>query len=111
MEVEFIQKAIQNTLDHPGNTLCETSTDLLGTCLVQLKEKTETRVYLINNGMTTDEFDEIPFNEVTDEQWMDEAERQGSVYTLDVFASEFNSNNEINQDTDSIRFIEVPVSE
>jgi hypothetical protein len=42
---------------------------------------------------------------------MDESERQGNIYTLDFFENEFNTNNQINQDTDSIRFITVIVSE
>lgn len=110
MDLEFIPKAIQNTLDHPGNTLCETSRDLLETCLKSLSIKNETRVYVIKDGETSEEFDEIPTNEITDEQWMDEAERQGYVYTLEGFSIAFNGE-EVNTATDVIRFIEVPVSE
>ena len=107
MDKDFIQKAIQNTLDHPGNMLCETSKDLLETCLTQLKQNSETRVYVVD---TEDErMNDVYWEELTNEEFMFEAEEQGRVYTLDGFTKAFNSE-EVNTTTDAIRFIEVPVS-
>jgi hypothetical protein len=106
MDTDFIQKAIQNTLDHPANNLSSTSKDLLETCVNQLKVKTETRVYVVD---TEDErMDDVYWEELTDEEFMFEAEEQGRVYTLDGFAKAFNFE-EINSSTDAIRFIQVPV--
>ena len=110
MEVDFIQKAIQNTLDHPGNTLCETSRDLLGTCLVTLKQKTEIRAYVVN---TLDErVDNVEVIGLTDEEFMFEAEEQGKVFTLHGFQNAFNQiTTGVGQEVDVVRFIEVPVHE
>jgi hypothetical protein len=106
MDTDFIQKAIQNTLDNPANNLSSTSKDLLETCVNQLKLKTETRVYVVD---TEDErMDDVYWEELTDEEFMFEAEEQGKVYTLDGFAKAFNFE-EINSSTDAIRFIQVPV--
>ena len=106
MDTDFIQKAIQNTLDHPGNNLSSTSKDLLETCINQLKIKTETRVYVVDTE--DDRMDDVYWEELTDEEFMFEAEEQGRVYTLDGFAKAFNSE-EVNTSTDAIRFIQVPV--
>ncbi len=66
----------------------------------------ETRVYVID---TEDErMDDVYWEELTDEEFMFEAEEQGRVYTLDGFAKAFNFE-EINSSTDAIRFIQVPV--
>jgi hypothetical protein len=106
MDTDFIQKAIQNTLDHPANNLSSTSKDLLETCINQLKVNSETRVYVID---TEDErVEDVYWEELTDEEFMFEAEEQGRVYTLDGFAKAFNLE-EINSSTDAIRFIQVPV--
>ena len=66
----------------------------------------EPRVYVID---TNDErMDDVYWEELTDEEFMFEAEEQGRVYTLDGFAKAFNSE-EVNTFTDAIRFIQVPV--
>ena len=69
----------------------------------------ETRVFLINYDKNSDEYDNL--TNPTDEDFMNEAERQGTVFTLDTFANYFNqSYSLVNQDTDSIRIIQVPSS-
>jgi hypothetical protein len=110
MDLDFIQKVIQNTLHHPGNTLCETSKGLLETCLVQLKEKTETRVYVVNANL--EDYDDLPTfsNDCTDKKFMEYSEREGRVYTLKGFIKAFHDE-EVNTSNDLIRFIEVPVHE
>jgi len=105
MDTDFIQKAIQNTLDHPANNLSSTSKDLLETCVNQLKVKTEPRVFLINYD--TGLFFRI--QNPSDEEFMTEAERQGTVYTLEGFVKAFNVI-EINTNHHGIRIIDVPVS-
>lgn len=108
MDKDFIQKAIQNTLDHPANNLSSTSKDLLETCINQLKINTEPRVFLINYDKNSEAFDNL--HNPSDEDFMDEAELQGTVFTLEGFVKNFNmSYSEINQETDSIRIIPVPV--
>ena len=44
------------------------------------------------------------FEELTEEEWMKECERQGRVYTLERFQRAFNEE-EINSSIDVIRFI------
>lgn len=91
--------------DEVGNALNELETEV----------NTETRVYLISHEETTFEFDELDLKEITDEDWITESERQGSVYTLEGFTNAFNQSDmfnqhEINQSNDVIRIIKVPVS-
>ena len=71
----------------------------------------ELRVYVIN----VDDVDfekEMPVNtavsELSDKKFIEIAERQGSVYTLQGFQNAFNNEN-INSSADIIRFIEVEV--
>ena len=71
----------------------------------------ELRVYVIN----VDDVDfekEMPVNtavsELSDKMFIEIAERQGSVYTLQGFQNAFNNEN-INSSADIIRFIEVEV--
>ena len=71
----------------------------------------ELRVYVIN----VDDVDfekEMPVNtavsELSDKKFIEIAERQGSVYTLQGFQNAFNNEN-INSSADIIRFIEVDV--
>ena len=69
----------------------------------------ELRVFLINHDKNSEAFDNI--KNPSDEDFMDEAELQGTVFTLEGFVKHFNmSYSEINQETDSIRIINVPVS-
>lgn len=111
MDTDFIQKAIQNTLNHPANNLSLTSKDLLETCINQLKTNSETRVYVYDIEQTNENFDLIPIDEITDEDFMTEAEKQGRVYSLKGFEKALNETGEINFSTDIIRFIQVPVFE
>jgi hypothetical protein len=64
----------------------------------------ETRVYVVDIDQTEDEFNNV----VTDDVFMDEAEKQGSVYTLNGFQEAFN-NNEVSTENAFIRFIEVEI--
>ena len=82
--------------------------DEVGLALNELETavNSETRVYVVD---TEDErMDDVYWEELTDEEFMFEAEEQGKVYTLDGFAKAFNSE-EVNTTTDAIRFIQVPV--
>jgi hypothetical protein len=108
MEIEFLEKAIQNTLDHPGNMLSETSKDLLETCLTNLKLKTEIRVYLIN--IEDEKLEDVEVINFTDEEFIAEAERQGKVFTLNNFQNAFNEiTYGVSQAVDVVRFIEVTI--
>lgn len=70
----------------------------------------EPRVFLIDCNKNSEAFNGIN-GEVTDEEFMDEAERQGTVFTLEGFVYNFNRNYSIiNQKTDSIRIIQIPIS-
>lgn len=85
------------------------SDDEVGEALNELETavNTETRVYVID---TNDErVDDVDVQELTNDEFMLEAEEQGRVYTLDGFTKAFNSE-EVNTSTDIIRFIKVPVS-
>lgn len=67
----------------------------------------EVRVYVVN---TIDErvSDIDSFTDLTDEEFMFEAEEQGRVYTLEGFQRAFNFN-EVDSQIDLIRFIEVEI--
>jgi hypothetical protein len=83
--------------------------DEVGLALNELETavNTEPRVYVIN--VNDERVADIPdTDELTNEEFQFEAEEQGRVYTLDGFAEAFNSE-EINSNTDIIRFIQVPV--
>ena len=68
----------------------------------------EPRVFLINYDKNSEAFDNL--HNPSDDDFMDEAELQGTVFTLEGFVKHFNmSYSEINQETDSIRIIPVPV--
>lgn len=82
--------------DEVGNALNELETAI----------NTELRVYIID---TNDErVDDIDILELTDEEFMFEAEEQGRIYTLEGFTEAFNLE-EINSSLDVIRIIQVPV--
>ena len=70
----------------------------------------ELRVYAYDVEETDNDFHLIPIKDITDEEFMEEAERQGRVYTLNGFEKALNENGSINSTTDIIRFIYVPVS-
>ena len=68
----------------------------------------ETRVYVINTDLINDLSPAL----WGDEEFMKEAEEQGSVYTLQGFSDAFNSNGpEINMFTDMIRFLKVDIAD
>jgi hypothetical protein len=79
---------------------CETLLDNIG----YGESDTETRVYVVDIDQTEDEFSIA----ITDDVFIDEAEKQGSVYTLEGFQVAFN-NNEVSSLTGFIRFIEVAI--
>ena len=89
--------------------------DEVGTALNELetaiKTDMETRVYVYDVEATDENFELIPIEDITDEEFMEEAEKQGRVYTLKGFEKALNETGEINTNTDIIRFIQVPVSE
>lgn len=69
---------------------------------VEVKQtKKETRVYVINTDIQRSS---IFYKRMTDEEFMDEAEFQGTVYSLEGFVTAFN-NEEVNTDTDVIKTI------
>lgn len=85
--------------------------DEVGLALNELETavNSEPRVFLINYDKNSEAFDNI--HNPSDEDFMDEAELQGTVFTLEGFVKHFNmSYSEVNQETDSIRIIPVPVS-
>lgn len=69
----------------------------------------ELRVYAYDVEATDKDFELIPIEDTTDEEFMDQAEKQGMVYTLNGFENALNESGEINSTT-IIRFIYVPVS-
>ena len=88
------------------------SDDEVGEALNELETavNTETRVYVYDVDATDKNFDLKPIKDITDEEFMTEAEKQGRVYTLKGFEKALNETGDINSTTDIIRFIEVPVS-
>lgn len=87
---------LYQTDDEVGNALNELETAV----------NSEPRVYVID---TNDErVDDIDILELTDEEFMFEAEEQGRIYTLEGFTEAFNLE-EINSSLDVIRIIQVPV--
>jgi len=83
--------------------------DEVGLVLNELETavNTETRVYVVYLGDARVYV--VDVQGLTNEEFQFEAEEQGRVYTLDGFTKAFNSE-DINSNTDVIRFIEVPVS-
>lgn len=71
----------------------------------RLPYEVETRVYVAN--ITETEIEDL--RELTDEEFMTEAERQGRVYTLQGFQIAVNYE-ELFIDESYIRFISVPIS-
>ena len=73
---------------------------------------TETRVYIVDTCL--DDYDDLPTfrNDCTDDEFIEYAEREGRIYSLETFAKKFNGRESIaiNFNTDMIRFIQVPVS-
>ena len=67
-----------------------------------LKLKSETRVYVID----TFNVRERNWNDLTDEEFINLAEEDGNIYTLQGFQEAFNSQ-DINTEIDVIRFINV----
>lgn len=72
--------------------------------------KFETRVYVVRIDECETIKDGLYWLGANDDEFMDESERQGLIYTIDLFENDFNTN-VINQQSDLIRFITVEVSE
>lgn len=70
----------------------------------ELPTVVETRVYALD---TQDISIDKGFEELSEEEWITECERQGRVYTLQGFQRAFNEE-EINTNLDVIKFISVP---
>ena len=74
--------------------------------------KVETRVYVVENvdsiGLMSDILGEKLYSELTDEEFMDLAEEEGRVYSLQGFQEAFNSE-DVNTAIDVIRFINVTI--
>lgn len=66
------------------------------------------KVYVIHVHNIGDIDEDVKLNKISDEYFMDIAEKKGCVYTLKDFETAFN-NIDISIDTDFIRFIEVEV--
>jgi hypothetical protein len=116
MNSENIKEAgkdfIENTMHFSFNSMdTKTQANRMLKCVefgAELQAKLfETRVYVVDTE--DDRMNDVYWEELTNEEFMLEAEEQGRVYTLDGFAKAFNSE-EVNTSTDAIRFIEVPVS-
>ena len=69
--------------------------------------KKELRVYAIHISYLDGEF--YKDVEITDSEFMNIAEEQGLVFTLNSFQESFNSNENISTDEHIIRFIEVEI--
>ena len=69
----------------------------------RLPYEVEIRVYVIDQNVS-----DVYANSKTDEEFMEIAEEQGRVYTLEGFQEAFNLE-EINSAIDVIRFITVPI--
>jgi hypothetical protein len=106
LENNSIKKAIIGILNNDNNRLTALSKNILEVCVETLSTEFETRVYVVDTE--DDRMNDVYWEELTDEEFMFEAEEQGKVYTLDGFAKAFNFE-EINSSTDAIRFIQVPV--
>ena len=63
----------------------------------------EIRVYLIDTDLL---LADINYSELTDEEFMEEAEEQGGVYSLQGFQNAFNYS-DINANAEVIRFITI----
>ena len=68
-----------------------------------LKLKSETRVYVLD---TQDISIDKGFEELTEEEWIEECERQGRVYSLQGFARAFNEE-EISTAIDVVKIINI----
>lgn len=68
-----------------------------------MPQQSETRAYVLN---TQDISTDKGFEELTEEEWIAECERQGRVYSLQGFARAFNEE-EISTTTDVVKFINV----
>lgn len=73
----------------------------------EMPQKVEIRVYVIEAENTL-MVDERIFSDLTDEEFMDLAEEEGRVYSLEGFKDAFNEE-EINTAIDVIRFINVVI--
>ena len=113
---EIIKKAgkdfIENTMHFSFNSMdTKTQANRMLKCVefgagLQLKQNSETRVYVVDTE--DDRMDDVYWEELTDEEFMFEAEEQGRIYTLEGFTEAFNLE-EINSSLDVIRIIQVPV--
>lgn len=68
-----------------------------------MPQQSETRVYVLDTQVISMD---KGFEELTDEEWIAECERQGRVYSLQGFARAFNAE-EISTDIDVVRIINV----
>jgi hypothetical protein len=68
-----------------------------------MPQQSETRVYVVR------EKGEQYLHSKTDSEFMDLAEEQGTVFTLEGFQQAFNFNGGVDTDIDIIRFISVPL--
>ena len=77
-----------------------------------IPQEVETRVYVVENvdsiGLMSDILGEKLYSELTDEEFMDLAEEEGRVYSLQGFQEAFNSE-DVNTAIDVIRFINVTI--
>ncbi len=73
----------------------------------RLPYEVEIRVYIVNPSLTSNTDDDYL---IDDDLFMDEAERQGTVFTLDEFVRQFNDDEiSISNSTHYIRTFTVPI--
>lgn len=93
------------------NKLYDDYWDMIESC----KEKeVETRVYVVENvdsiGLMTDILTEnLHYSDLSDEEFMNLAEQDGRVYSLEGFQEAFNEI-EVDTNIDVVRFINVPLN-
>lgn len=77
----------------------------LGLATNELPQEVEIRVYVLD---TQDISIDKGFEELTEEEWIEQCERQGRVYSLQGFAKAFNEE-EINTSIDVVKIINIKI--
>jgi hypothetical protein len=107
-ELEPIKGSILNYRGIDSNdTLTFADVFIQGAFIKEVYPTKEIRVYFVDSSL--DDYDDLPTfsNDCDDDTFMDFAERQGSVYTLERFTLIFNKNGSVKTKDHFIRFIEV----
>jgi hypothetical protein len=108
--LEEIEPCKAGILDYSGikadDTLTVSDVFMQGAFIKEVYPTKEMRVYFVDSSL--DDYDDLPTfsNDCNDETFMDFAEREGNVYSLDGFTSVFNRDGFDNLEDHFIRFIE-----